>query len=111
MQLVAVLRRQLERLPQGNKPDLVEACVAEAARWGMDGNDCRLVRNYLLEPTSGFKLLFSVSEQELRDSLQQLYEMLCHSVGAVATDRMLAVALEKVSRSKAAAVFPPRRLL
>ena len=102
LQLVAVLCRQLERTRlQGAKPDLVGACVAEAARWGMDGNDCRLVRNYVLEPTSGLKLMFSVSEAELRDSLQKLYEILCDTVGPVATDRMLALALEKVSSSKA----------
>lgn len=113
LQLVSVLHRQLERLPpqQGNRPNLVDACTAEAARWGMDSNDCRLLRGYLLEPTSGFKIMFSVSEKELRDSLQKLYEMLCHDIGPVATDRMLAVALDKVSRSKAATVFPPRRLL
>ena len=113
LQLVAVLNHQLNR-NQANytvKPDLVGACVAEAARWGMNSSDCRQVRRYLLEPANGMNLVFSVSDKELRDSLQKLYEMLCEAIGPVNTDNLLNKALAKVSRSKAAAIFSPRRLL
>lgn len=85
--------------------------LSELTSIGLRSTERNVVAGFFKKPVGELHIDFKPNPQSLQKSVQSVYELLCSVIGPVETDKLFGQALSKVSKSRAAQIYPPAQLL
>ncbi len=85
--------------------------LSELTSIGLRSTERNVVARFFKKPMGELHIDFKPSHQSLQKSVQSVYELLCNVIGPVETDKLFGQTLTKVSKSRAAQLYPPTQLL
>ena len=113
LQLFAVLNHLAkEAQPADQREPIIETFLpSQLSSWGVGVKERSLLLKYVLAPKQVPNIKLSPSEDKLKASIQQAYEVFCEYFGPNEADNMLHKAITKVSKSSAGKRYHPKNFL
>lgn len=98
-------------LVDSQRIDVRSLFMSELTSIGLRSTERNVIAKFYKKPVGALNITFRPSEASLKKSVQSVYELLCKVVGPVETDKLFGGTIEKVSKSRSAQVYSPKRLL
>ena len=98
-------------LPNNANVNISVIFKQELLNIGMTSTKRTEIERFFLKPVGSLNINFSEKESTFITSIQNTYEYLCEEIGPVETDRLFGLAVDKVSKTKAAQEYSPYQFL
>ncbi len=113
IQIFAVLENLLRvcGIAEASKVHVKMVFLSEITKMGLRSTERQIVMSFYKKPVGQLDINFQPSGVLMKQSVQSLYELLCEVIGPVDADKIFGATINKVSTSKAAQVYSPKKFL
>lgn len=110
LQLFVILHHRVNQRQKNQAAtlNLESFFISEVTRLGFRGKNMDAIRSYFQKGKGDLDINFRIGEDEMKAMVFAAYELLCNSLGPVATDDLFGDALKRVEKTAAGIAYSPR---
>lgn len=110
LQLFVIMHHRIKRyqLNQSATLNLESFFINEINRLGFRGKNIDSIKQYFRSGKGELTFHFSPTEEQMKEVVSMAYELICHSIGPVATDDIFGEAIQRVEKTAAGIAYSPR---
>jgi len=111
LQLFVILHIKMNQLQQGKAAllNLESLFITEITNIGFRAKHVDAVRAYFKRGKGELDFNFNPTEEDMKAIVFKAYELLCNSIGPVATDELFGDAIRRVEKTSAGMRYSPKK--